>query len=891
VSGAGRAAFRIVDVINESSSAQALLRDRVAAMRANGYDNRIVCMDGAHVAGLRREGIPMHTVWLPRGLNPIRLVVSLVQLTAYLVRERVDVVHTHCSVPGVVGRLAARLAGVPVVMHGFHFHEPRSRLARRLSLAVERFCGRLTDVLLTQNREELGLAHAHRIGPADARYWIGNGIDVRRFTPVRRPERDEVTITCVARLETVKNHDLLLDAAAVLRRRGVRFRLRLVGDGPRHAALADRARALGLEDVVEFLGRRADVERLLATSDIATLVSVREGIPRAVLEAMASGLPVVATDVPGTREAVGHRETGLLVPLGDGEALADALAFLAARPNARHWMGRRGRALAVKRFDERSVIEALRRAYTVALGERLPRARRGEPDVAAMPALDSVTESATGAVTVGRNFSFRLGAQLGSALVNVAGLALLGRGLSAAGYGTYAFFYSLIPILSSASDAGIGIVATREMARRPDMARTLHGDAILMKLALAATLSGAVLAVSGVTLDRAQWLPLVVVVIAAFLDFSQDPSVWALRARERLDLEGALVMTSQLVWIALLALGVAFHWGLVPLLAAAPVAYALRTLVGAAIVGRNGRGPRFAPARARWAAHLAQGWPFGLAMFVAVVYGRIGVLVLKAFSVPAEIACFNVAYLLSQPLGFIASSLGLALFPALARQARGDEAGVRTSLGHTVRIQMLIAFPLSVAVALLADPIIAVLFHGRGFEPAANALRVMCGGLVLIFFNLVARYALTALDRQASYLRAVALGLVLNVAVCLVLVPRWGALGACAAFLAAEAVITVGCLRALRGVLPLAGVARDAVRPLAAAAAMAAVGIGLRAFNPWLAAVAGGVVYATLLVLSGALRAADMELGRRVAATFRPRRVAPEPLAPALAPHTHGGRS
>src|SRR5204862_1480161 len=138
-----------------------------------------------------------------------------------------------------------------------------------------------------------------------------------------------------------------LEAAAELRRRAVPFRLRLVGDGPLRAAYEARCADLGLCRNVEFLGRRADVEQLLASTDIATLVSVREGIPRAVLEAMASGLPVVATDVPGTREAVRHRETGLLVPPGDVQALADALAFLVAHPNARQWMGQRGRAFVV----------------------------------------------------------------------------------------------------------------------------------------------------------------------------------------------------------------------------------------------------------------------------------------------------------------------------------------------------------------------------------------------------------------------------------------------------------------------------------------------------------------------------------------------------------------
>src|SRR6185503_16498941 len=219
----------------------------------------------------------------------------------------------------------------------------------------------------------------------------------------------------------------------------------------------------------------------------------------------------------------------------------------------------------------------------------------------------------------------------------------------------------------------------------------------------------------GAVLDRAQWTPLAIVVVAAFLDFSQDPSVWSVRARERLDLEGVLLLTSQLVWIALLALGVVLHAGLVPLLAAAPAAYAVRSVVGWALAVRGGRGPRFAPARERWTALLAQGLPFGLAMFVAVVYGRVGVLLLKAFSSPTEIAHFNVAYLLSQPLSFVASALGLALFPALSRQAHGDAEGVRTALRHTFRVQLMVALPLTAALALLADRVVGILFNGPDF--------------------------------------------------------------------------------------------------------------------------------------------------------------------------------
>ena len=364
--------IRIVDIINVSSSAHSLLKERVLAMRASGFDNRILCADGPYVAPLRAAGIPVHPVHLPRGLDPLRLVVALVEITAYLWRHRVDLVHTHCSVPGAVGRLAAWLAGVPVVIHtvhGFHFHAGTPWTRRLPYLLIERAAGMVTDTLLTQNRSDLELAERFGIGPRRRRRWVGNGVDVRRFRPVPRPVAPgvPVTITCVARYEPVKNHPMLFEALRLLAARGEAFRARLVGEGrlrPAYEALCER---VGISDCVEFLGYRDDVAELLAESDIAVLTSIKEGIPRAALEAMASGVPVVATRVPGTAEAVWHGETGLLVPLGDAAELAAALALLIGDPALRGAMGARGRVVALRNFDERAVIGTLRWIYRARL--------------------------------------------------------------------------------------------------------------------------------------------------------------------------------------------------------------------------------------------------------------------------------------------------------------------------------------------------------------------------------------------------------------------------------------------------------------------------------------------------------------------------------------------
>jgi len=363
--------LRIVDIINLSASANSLLKRQVLAMRASGFDNRILCADGPDVGALREAGIPVHPVHLPRGLDPVRLLASLVEITVYLWKEKVDLVHTHGSIPGGVGRPAAWLAGVPVIihtLHGLHFHPGAPWWQRLPSRLVERACGFMTDTLLTQSRSDLEQTERYRIGPRWRRRWIGNGVDLRRFRPVPRRRADaKVTITCVARLEPVKNHPMLFEAVRLLKARGESFRVRLVGDGALRQEHQKRCQRLGIADCVEFLGYRGDVPEILAQTDIAVLTSNQEAPPRAVLEAMAMGIPVVATRVTGTHEAVRHGETGLTVEPGDVDSLAGALALLIGDPDLRAAMGARGRAVAVRSFDERTVIGTLRWIYRAKL--------------------------------------------------------------------------------------------------------------------------------------------------------------------------------------------------------------------------------------------------------------------------------------------------------------------------------------------------------------------------------------------------------------------------------------------------------------------------------------------------------------------------------------------
>lgn len=366
---------RIVDIINLSSSADTLLRERVLALRARGIDNHIICMPGPYVQPLREAGIPVGVAHFPRGYNLLKLLWSLFETAAYLRRVKADLVHTHCSVPGVIGRLAAKLAGVPVIMHtvhGFHFHDGGRGASHALAIAVERFVGRFTTIMLSQNRADIEQAVRYRIVPRERLLYIGNGIDVERFpvAPTRLDERRTAVITCVARFEPVKNHGMLFEAARVLKEHGTAFELWLVGGGSGRSAWEARCAEWGLTSHVRFLGYRDDIPALLAASDIGALTSLKEGIPRAALESMVVGLPVVATRVNGTREVVRDGETGFLVDVGDVAGLANALERLVLNPELRHRMGERGRRVVMAEYDEADIVNNLERIYREVLSHR-----------------------------------------------------------------------------------------------------------------------------------------------------------------------------------------------------------------------------------------------------------------------------------------------------------------------------------------------------------------------------------------------------------------------------------------------------------------------------------------------------------------------------------------
>jgi glycosyltransferase involved in cell wall biosynthesis len=320
---------------------------------------------------------------VPIAVDTLRGFPLTLRRTLRLIREaRADVVHTHGKGAGVYGRWAARIAGVPAVhtFHGIHY-EGYSRVGRRAYLALERSLSRLTHTVINVSAGQETEALALGVSRPGRSAVVVNGIDVDELdacAPWDRTTRglpsDTVVLGCVARFDPVKRHDVLVRALARLTPRRPRVRLLLVGGGPEEERIRKLAVELAMPaGAIVLAGEIGWQTTPYRAMDLYVTASAKEGLPLAPLEAMASRLPVIASDVPGHREVVGHGETGLLVAPEDDKALAEAIESLLDDGERRAGMGRAGRERVLRDFAIGPMVEktaAIYRAAVVTPGRR-----------------------------------------------------------------------------------------------------------------------------------------------------------------------------------------------------------------------------------------------------------------------------------------------------------------------------------------------------------------------------------------------------------------------------------------------------------------------------------------------------------------------------------------
>ena len=383
---------RVAHVATVNLSLRYLLLNQLRFLQARGFDVTGISRAGEHVSVLEREGIRHIPVEMTRAMDPLRDALSVLELQQVFRRERFDIVHTHNPKPGLFGQLAARAAGVPLVVntiHGFYFHDGMKPHVRQMLIFLEKIAARQSDAILSQNPEDIVTAERERIAAPGAVTLLGNGIDLARFNPGRARARGEVraalglpldasVVGFVGRLVEEKGILELFEAVTRARRRHPRVRLVIVGptDAEKTDALSAELLRHRFPDVdVVFTGLRDDMPDILNALDVFVLPSWREGYPRSPMEAAAMGVPVIVTNIRGCREVCIDGETGLMVPVRNPGSLGTAVERLLDDPAAARRLGENGRALARARFDERNVFRTVEATYHRLLATRGSRLR------------------------------------------------------------------------------------------------------------------------------------------------------------------------------------------------------------------------------------------------------------------------------------------------------------------------------------------------------------------------------------------------------------------------------------------------------------------------------------------------------------------------------------
>ncbi len=326
--------LRVLDLINTSESAKELLLDRALHLAGRyGVESHIACSDGPYVEPIRSRGVTVHVLETPRTMKPIALGPKPFSGAA--------VVHT---------------------VHGFHFHEGMKATERGLYEWVEQALLGLTDVTLSQNMEDYRIIQSWN--PRGRAELIGNGIQIPAGDSVYTARRKaQYTLSCIARFEEVKNHRMLVDAVGRMQEAGVEVRLICFGKGDIQVDVEAYSRESGLESRIDFRGYVDDIFEHLADVDLNVLTSIKEGVPRALMESMALGIPSVCTDVKGSREVVVDGVTGRLVPVGDVEGFANAVIGLLEDPQTRQAMSEACVQRARERYDESRICDRLYDLY------------------------------------------------------------------------------------------------------------------------------------------------------------------------------------------------------------------------------------------------------------------------------------------------------------------------------------------------------------------------------------------------------------------------------------------------------------------------------------------------------------------------------------------------
>ena len=336
----------------------------------------------ANIAAAREQHVRLICLrHLVRDLQPFSDLAAFFSLLGIIRREKPHIVHTHTSKAGILGRWAAYFCRVPIIVHTPHGHVfwgYFNSWQTRLFILLERGTARITNAIVTLTPQEKEDHLRFRIAPEDKFTVIHSGVDLETFlTSLSQPAETRVVlgippeatvVGTVGRLTAVKGQEVLIRAASELIRQGEKIFLLLLGEGELRRDLEELTIRLDIAEHVRFLGWLPDVARIMAACDIFCLPSRNEGMGKVLVEAMAMGKPIIASDIGGIRDIVRSEENGFLVPAGDVAAWVEAIARLCRDPERRRRMGDAGRQMA-SRYSSEEMIKMIDELYGKLLDE------------------------------------------------------------------------------------------------------------------------------------------------------------------------------------------------------------------------------------------------------------------------------------------------------------------------------------------------------------------------------------------------------------------------------------------------------------------------------------------------------------------------------------------
>jgi len=309
-----------------------------------------------------------------REINPLKDMITFIKLVAIIKRNKYDIIHTHGSKAGAIGRLAAAICRTPIILHTIHGWGLKAGdlCARTLFRFVERLVASFTTMLLFQTKSDVEEARAFNIGKEKQYYLIGNGINLQPFLTYNEARAKDVkrklamhnkkVVGTVGRVSAQKNPQGFVKIAREVLAEKDNVLFIFVGGGELLRDMQKLVGKLRLANNIIFTGVRDDVPEIVANFDIFVLPSLWEGMPRSVLEAMAMSKPVVVHDISGISEIVGDRKSGLIVPIHETHAFADRVLYLLDNPGRARTIGQCGFKKA-QEFDYNLVVERVKNIY------------------------------------------------------------------------------------------------------------------------------------------------------------------------------------------------------------------------------------------------------------------------------------------------------------------------------------------------------------------------------------------------------------------------------------------------------------------------------------------------------------------------------------------------